>query len=1296
MKYIIALIAFMALATGMSAQTWKAMANDSQYNFYTVCDSAEAYFAKIDRFKKGSGYKGFMRWKTDNEYKYYPSGDRSQTDPLFVQRAWESYMTNNASPSKSLYQGGWKDLGPYTIDSISGHYSAGLGRVEDLFIDPSDQNKIYLGSRSGGFWSTVDGGANWNGGSTDFLPASGVNALSASPSNSDSVLINVQNAQNQYSHGVYRSVNGGQSWTPTNFNPQNLGFGGLGSNFQVYEIEYHPRVADLVFIGTNRGLFRSTDNLQTWTLYLSNSDITEIAFHPTNDNIVYVYDNYYWGSNQNYVLISSDQGVNFTTSSAVPNNNGDRNVRLSVSNDCPNCLFFASSNGVWKSTDNGQTFSFLSLPNSSLGGFVVNDININHMIYGYLDMFRSTDGGQSFSQNAAWSLGSTNGAGNGHHLSYLTSTNYVHADLRNAKSVNGVYYVATDGFLCRSTDNGVTWSILSEGTGIRENYSLGASQSNHYRNVSGSQDNGTSILREFGWLEFYGADGMECLVHPLNDDWMMGSVQYGNRRLTKDGGISQSGATPANTNNAYWIAPLAYDPNDHMIIYDFRESVHRSNDFTNTFTTLGDPSFSGDIMSAEIAQNNSNIMVVTRNENIEKSTDGGQTFTSIRGTLPNASIQDVAFDPNDDDVIVVVYGTYQNNGEKVFITQDGGLSWTNITGNLGDMPIRSVVIDHTNFSNIYLGAEIGVYTKSMSGSTWTLYNPQLPNVSVRELEVVYGSNTIRAATWGRGLWEYSLVNREDFPAIVHTSISNNPTETTPKETVEQYVTSRIHYTGTLTDVYVEWSANAPTFGNVIPMSHLYDSTWRTVQPLPDFPAGTKIYFKVFAEGGNNDLTETYKFMYEVQPYEYCDAIGTDDNGNLFLSNVSFETINNNTNNDHYTLYNNPVVDIFRNNTYSMNLSANTGWGENDYSVWIDYNNDAHFSNEEKVIDAPNSGGSATASFTVPQIINVGDTVRMRIRLSYFGTGTPCGSALGEVEDYLVALRSSGNDNIILSTNQLCLDESLNIQYDNSNVDSVKWLFTNGATSVQSDQFIDVINFTQTGTYDMHLTIFDNGQTSQIDSIGALEVGQTTFGTDLVSACVEYTWMDGQTYTASNNTAQHVIANSQGCDSIITLDLTINSVDITVNENGIELTSNANNATYQWLECQNGNYSAISGATNQSYTATSNGEYSVQVTQNGCTDTSACYSISSVALDELSDVFGIQLFPNPSNGQFKLDLKQMNQNALVSIYSIDGKLLSSKQTQGEQKIEFDLNIAPGKYLISIQLDDQILVSEFVVE
>lgn len=1017
---------------------------DPTYNFYDVVYAAEVFFSTIDKDAKGSGYKPFMRWVNANEYKYYPDGDRADVDPYFVETALKKYLKTSPN-NKSLFGTSWRDLGPYTLDSITGHYSAGLGRVEDFYVSPTDSNLIYLGSRSGGFWRSTNGGASWNV-TTDFLFASGVNTMSVSPTNSDSVLINVRNASNGNSHGVYQSIDGGLTWTVSGLSPSSFSQLGLGNNVQIDEIAYHPTIKNLVFVGTNRGIFKSTDNLATWSAALFNLDVIEIAFHPTNDSVMYIYSDD-GGTVSDKIVISSDFGATWVISNTIAGNSGNRSVELATSPQCADCVWFASDNGVWISKDRGMNFSFRSNSPETCGGFAVNDQDSSNMVYGYVDLDNSTNGGNNFIRRTRWSLGNTNGNTNTNSTSYSSSTNYIHADVRNLESVNGVFYAATDGFLCKSNDGGVSWTILSEGTGIRENYKLGVSQSNHYRSISGSQDNGTSVLTEQGWLEVYGADGMESIIHPLNQDWMMGSVQYGNRRLSKNGGFTTSGASPSGSGAAYWEAPLAYDPNNHMTVYDFRNEVWRSDDFTATYTQLANPAtINGDIQHAEIAQNNSEIMVVASGSAIEKSTDGGVTFSSIRSNLPGASIRDIAFDPNDDDVIIVVYARYQADNSKVWLTTNGGSSWTNITHNLGNMPILSVVIDHTDTSNIYLGAEIGVYTMPMGSTNWALYNTGLPNMSVKELEVMYGTNTLRAATWGRGLWEYALVGRNSYPSIVYTEISNTPTENNPKEGVDQFVTSKIKYPTALSSVYVEWSRDSAVFGNTIAMTNTIDSTWLSNSPLPQFPAGTKMYFKVFAVGTNNDTSETYKFMYTVTPFENCVATGNTGSGNLFLDNVTIENVNNSSGNNGYTAYASPVLDLYVDSSYTLNLSANTGWGLNDFGAWIDFNGDADFSVVERVLFDPNSGGSSMNTFMVPSAAKVGDTVTMRVRLSYWSNPEPCGNQFGEVEDYKVFLR-----NTTTSINAIAWDNDFFSLYPNPNNGQFTVTFKEGV----SNQFVRI-------------------------------------------------------------------------------------------------------------------------------------------------------------------------------------------------------------------------------------------------
>lgn len=829
---------------------YKQMMHDPQYNFYDVCEAAELYFSTHSK-GKGSGWKPYQRWKAENESKYYPTGNRMHSIPNFAAVNFANFVAQNPqSSSRSLFPGGWNDLGPYSANNITEGYNPGIGRVESFWVNPANDQHLYLGSRSGGFWKTSDGGVTWKN-TTDYLVASGVNTIAVNPTNSDSILINVKNAANNSSHGIYRSVDGGENWTVSDFDPVNLTWGGLGSNGRIFKIVYHPRIEDLVFIGTNRGLFRSDDDLQTWTQMLSTADITDIEFHPTNDSIVYVYDNYYWSSNKNVVMRSTDMGLSFSSSATIVGNSSSEGF-ISVSPVAPDYVYFASDNGVWKSDDEGQNFTFISTPTESCDGFAVSDLDTSNMVYGYLNLMGSTDGGVTFTEIAAWANSNP-------------TNDYTHADLRTAECVNGVFYVGTDGYLAKTSDNGVTWSRLNDGTGIREFYASGVSQSHYDVYMAGSQDNGTSVLNENGWIEWNGGDGMEAIVQTLNPEWMIGSWQFGSRQITKDGGQTRFGANnPDNgSGEADWQAPLLYSPNHQMRVYHFAEKIYQSDEFGDMWYEIGNPGI-GMIQVAAIAENNSDIMAVSSGNSLEITEDHWVTSRSSFIGLPNYSITDIAFDPKNDSTMIVTYNRYQADSKKVYISNDLGQTWTNITYNLNDMPIRSVVIDHSDSSYIYLGAEIGVYVKSMTGTQWDLYNADLPNVTVRDLEIQYGSNTLKAATWGRGLWEYHLKGRADYPAILYTSITDTPTDTEPKAGDDQYVTSIISYDQNVKSAFVRWSNGNTDLNKILTMSNTVDSTWVTDSAFTNYGKGTDIYFKVFVVGQNNDTTESYRYQYQVR------------------------------------------------------------------------------------------------------------------------------------------------------------------------------------------------------------------------------------------------------------------------------------------------------------------------------------------------------------------------------------------------------------------------------------------------
>lgn len=143
----------------------------------------------------------------------------------------------------------------------------------------------------------------------------------------------------------------------------------------------------------------------------------------------------------------------------------------------------------------------------------------------------------------------------------------------------------------------------------------------------------------------------------------------------------------------------------------------------------------------------------------------------------------------------------------------------------------------------------------------------------------------------------------------------------------------------------------------------------------------------------------------------------------------------------------------------------------------------------------------------------------------------------------------------------------------------------------------------------------------------LTITNSTTGTDVVTACGSYTWIDSNTYTASNNTATFTLTNSVGCDSLVTLDLTINPMpDNNVTQTGTELIADQSSATYEWLDCDD-NFAQL-GVTTQSYIPPVTGNYAVLVDLNGCVDTSSCFLVDYTGLNEnYKDV--VALYPNPA-------------------------------------------------------------------
>lgn len=207
-------------------------------------------------------------------------------------------------------------------------------------------------------------------------------------------------------------------------------------------------------------------------------------------------------------------------------------------------------------------------------------------------------------------------------------------------------------------------------------------------------------------------------------------------------------------------------------------------------------------------------------------------------------------------------------------------------------------------------------------------------------------------------------------------------------------------------------------------------------------------------------------------------------------------------------------------------------------------------------------------------------------------------------------------------------------------------------------------------------------TAGCDSVVRLNlvINSSQTATDTVEACGSYTWIDGNTYLEDNDIATYTLATAAGCDSIVTLDLTLITVDTALTREGIVLTAHAEGASYQWWDCSN--TQILPGETGRSFTAYENGTYAVDITQNGCTQTSSCYSITTVGLDADKLKNRLSAYPNPTSGEITLDLGQHYRDIQVSVSNLAGQTVFRQIYSEATQLRLEIPGPAGLYLVNM--------------
>lgn len=740
MNKLFLFIAFTFGVIQLSAQKWVEMIQDPNISFYQVQKEFNSYSqgkspSEIPGFKQYKRWEYFMEQHIDRDG-FFRNANASND-------VYTSLNQTQGQAKAAAMAGYWQQIGPF--DPPQG---SGSGRSNCIAFHPTNSNNILIGTASGGIWRSTNGGTTWSS-NTDGLENLGISDIQFSQSNPNVVYAATgdRDAGDTYSYGILKSVNSGLTWQPTGlqYSPS--------LKRRIYKIAVHPTNDSIVFAATSFGLRKSTDGGQTW-IQIKAGSYRDIRFKIGDPNVMFA-------ATAAIVIRSTNAGQTWTVQS-IPFASSNSRLLLGLTAADPNYVYVIavkssdnSFGGIYLSTDGGTTFSVKATSPNILGrdasgndnvgqgwydlALGVSQTNKNVLAVGGVNVWRSIDGGNSWSLSGHWT-------GN--------SAPYVHADIHELKFSphNGNHlWACTDGGLSVSTNNGGNWSEKNSGLSIAQMYKLGASATTASKVLTGWQDNGTNYYNTT-WGKVIGGDGMECIIDYSNNNTMYGSLYYGNIRRSTNGGANWTGITDNISQQGAWVTPYVQDPNAPSTLYAGFNDVYKTTNKGNSWTSISNFSSSQPLNALAVAPSNSNYIYASNNYYIYKTTNGGSTWTDISNGTGSGNITSIEVHPTNPNRLWITKSAFYA-GNKVFESTDGGTTWTNISGALPNLPANTIVYEKNSPDGLYVGLDVGVFYRDTVLGDWVPFMKNLPNVVVRELQFFYPENKIRAATFGRGLWE---------------------------------------------------------------------------------------------------------------------------------------------------------------------------------------------------------------------------------------------------------------------------------------------------------------------------------------------------------------------------------------------------------------------------------------------------------------------------------------------------------------------------------------------------------------
>ncbi len=709
----------------------------------------------------------------------YPSTERPYAQ---MERARMAVSAQRQGQFNILFSagvpGGWRSLGPNGVfDADNGFFSSGpmldIGRV--TAIAPSPAGSLFIGTASGGVWQSSSGGY-WTP-LTDTQCNLTIGALSIDPA--DATVLFAATGEynvNSWGCGILRSTDGGVSWTQLGATSFRVTVGGVprgSASFGKILVSRPPggSVATTVLIGaTNVGVFRSGDGGSTWSYVLTGATASVVA-HPTQAGVVYAGNSDNFTASRRGVYKSVDNGATWTVLPALPGVTGDNieRIELAVTAAAPNLVYAAvggsdfrllglflwdDAAGTWKQL--AATGLYGGSPRGNFGA---------QSWYNLAIAVDPRDAGRVYLAGVRGFKSVDGGATfDAMGMEIHTDWHSIVIDPRNPD----IMYAGTDGGVFVSTDVGNSWVSRNAGLTVTQYYPGISAGPNGSQIMGGSQDNGTLVYTgSMYWNGFSGGDGGYTAINYDNPSILYSETQWTPNTgavIIRFDGTSASVRTSGiqGADRAAFIPPYVMDPATSTTLYFGTHRLYKTTNEGSLWNPISSDltKGSGNITTIAVSKTDpGTVYVGTSDGMVNVTRDGGSTFTPTTTGLPNRYVTRIAVDPSDATHALLTVSGFASG--HVFETKNAGANWSDISAGLVDAPANAIAF--VPGIGIMVGTDVGVFQAPSPGASWISGPAGIPNVIVQDLIYVPGANLLVAGTYGRGMFAYTVGG--DIPVL---------------------------------------------------------------------------------------------------------------------------------------------------------------------------------------------------------------------------------------------------------------------------------------------------------------------------------------------------------------------------------------------------------------------------------------------------------------------------------------------------------------------------------------------------